>query len=130
MPKSSVTLTQSGLLAALDLVGHGHWLVERFKCAAEQFLQSHTYSELRQQIHDELRIQHPEWVQPNGKCLMCDFYEARLMYCLDSLTRMGPYGTSLLRAEIGDADRQIDSGASERTREDWRLADLSVSVDQ
>ena len=28
--------------------------------------QIHTYSELRQQIHDDLRIQHPEWVQPNG----------------------------------------------------------------
>ncbi len=24
--------------------------------------QIHTYTELRQQIHDDLRIQHPEWV--------------------------------------------------------------------
>jgi hypothetical protein len=38
-----------------------------------------TYIELRQQIHDDLRIQHPEWVQPNGESPMCDFYEARLM---------------------------------------------------
>jgi len=29
--------------------------------------QIHTYTELRQQIHDDLRIQHPEWIQPNGK---------------------------------------------------------------
>ena len=29
--------------------------------------QIHTYAELRQQIHHELRIQHPEWVQPNGE---------------------------------------------------------------
>ena len=38
-----------------------------------------TYTELRQQIHDDLQIQHPEWVQPNGESPMCDFYEARLM---------------------------------------------------
>ena len=29
--------------------------------------QIHTYSELRQQIHDDLPIQHPEWVEPNGE---------------------------------------------------------------
>ena len=45
---------------------------------------SHTYTELRQQIHDDLRIQHPEWVEPNGGSLMCDFYEARLMELFDA----------------------------------------------
>jgi hypothetical protein len=89
--------------------------------------QVHTYTELRQQIHDDLRIQHPEWVQPNGESPMCDFYEARLMYCLDSLTRMGPYGTSLLRAEIADADRQIDSAASDKSRGPTRLHSSSDS---
>jgi hypothetical protein len=49
--------------------------------------QIHTYTELRQQIHDDLRIQHPEWVQPNGKAPMCDSYEARLMEQLDTLTK-------------------------------------------
>jgi hypothetical protein len=49
--------------------------------------QIHTYTELRQQIHDDLRIQHPEWVQPNGECPMCDSYEARLMELLDTSTR-------------------------------------------
>jgi len=44
----------------------------------------HTYSELRQQIHDDLRIQHPEWVEPNGESPVCDFYEARLMELLDA----------------------------------------------
>jgi hypothetical protein len=47
--------------------------------------QAHTYSELRQQIHDDLRIQHPEWIQPTGECPMCDAYEARLMELLDPL---------------------------------------------
>jgi hypothetical protein len=40
--------------------------------------QIHTYAGVRQQIHDDLRIEHPEWVQPNGECPMCDVYEARL----------------------------------------------------
>ena len=46
--------------------------------------QIHTYTELRQQIHDDLRIQHPEWVKPNGESPVCDFYEARLMELLDA----------------------------------------------
>ena len=35
----------------------------------------HTYTELQQQIHDDLRIQHPEWVKPNGESPMCDSYD-------------------------------------------------------
>ena len=50
------------------------------------FHQIHTYSELRQKIHDDLRLQHPEWVQPNGESPICDSYEARLMVFLDALT--------------------------------------------
>jgi hypothetical protein len=38
----------------------------------------HSYSELQHQIHDDLRIQHPEWVEPNGDCPTCDSYELRL----------------------------------------------------
>ena len=44
----------------------------------------HTYTELRQQIHDDLRVQHPEWVEPNGESPVCEFYEARLMELLDA----------------------------------------------
>jgi len=51
--------------------------------------QIHTYTELRQQIHDDLRIQHPEWIQPNGESPMCDSYEARLLQLLDTSTRPG-----------------------------------------
>ena len=51
--------------------------------------QIHTYSELRQQIHDDLRIQHPEWVQPNGESPLSDSYEARLTEMLDTLRRRG-----------------------------------------
>jgi hypothetical protein len=62
--------------------------------------QIHTYTELRQQIHDDLRIQHPEWVQPNGECPLCDSYEARLIELLETSTRtesnesiVGPHRT-------------------------------------
>jgi len=47
----------------------------------------HTYEELRQQIHDDLRVQHPEWIQQDGNSPMCDCYEARLMKLLDCLAR-------------------------------------------
>ena len=50
---------------------------------------SNSIAELRQQIHDDLRMQHPEWIEPNGECPECDVYEARLMEELDILTRMG-----------------------------------------
>jgi hypothetical protein len=38
----------------------------------------HSYSELQQQIHKDLRVQHPDWVEPNGDCPTCDSYESRL----------------------------------------------------
>ena len=41
-------------------------------------------------MHDALRIQHPEWIQPNGESPMCDSYEARLMKTLDVLVRERP----------------------------------------
>ena len=48
----------------------------------------HTYTELRQQIHDDLRVQHPEWVELDGTSSMCDSYEARLMELLGPLTQV------------------------------------------
>ena len=48
--------------------------------------QIHTYTELQRQIHHDLRVQHPEWVQPNGESPMCDSYEARLMELLLAAT--------------------------------------------
>ncbi|MEY2486031.1 MAG: hypothetical protein QOG67_3454 [Verrucomicrobiota bacterium] len=40
--------------------------------------QIHSYRELQQQIHKDLRLQHPDWVDPNGNCPTCDSYESRL----------------------------------------------------
>ena len=50
----------------------------------------HTYADLRKQIHEDLRIQHPEWVEPNGESPMCDSYEARLIETLNALGRQEP----------------------------------------
>jgi len=43
-----------------------------------------TYAELVEQIRNDLRLQHPEWIQPNGQSPMCDFYEARLIELLSA----------------------------------------------
>ncbi len=55
--------------------------------------QIHAYTELQQQIHDGLRIQHPEWVKSDGECPRCDSYESRLGKLLGSLTRTGSSGS-------------------------------------
>ena len=52
--------------------------------------QIHTYTELQQQIHEDLRIQHPEWVESNGESPMCDAYEVRLTELLNKLTGRAP----------------------------------------
>jgi hypothetical protein len=67
--------------------------------------QIRSYAELRQQIHDDLRIQHPEWVQPDGKSPMCDSYEARLKELLDGFTRTGS------NESVADIHRPLEQGA-------------------
>ena len=36
-----------------------------------------SYVQLQQQIHEALRKEHPEWVEPNGDCPTCESYESR-----------------------------------------------------
>jgi hypothetical protein len=36
-----------------------------------------SYTELRKMIRASLRMQNPEWVEPNGESPICDSYEAR-----------------------------------------------------
>ena len=66
--------------------------------------QIHTYTELRKQIHDDLRIQNPEWVEPNGAWPMCDSYEARLIELLDTFTRTGS------DESVADIHRVLEQG--------------------
>src|SRR5947199_7590730 len=57
--------------------------LESFTRTITMYDEIHAYTELQQQIHDDLRIQHPEWVEPNGESSM------RLLEQLDTLTRRG-----------------------------------------
>ena len=75
------------------------------------FHQIHTYSELRQQIHDDLRIQHPEWVEPNGECPTCDSYESRLMKLLDTFPQTGSDGS------FADIHRVLEQGLTDSTQQ-------------
>jgi hypothetical protein len=36
------------------------------------------FFQLQREIHDALRIQHPEWIGPDGDCPTCESYESRL----------------------------------------------------
>jgi hypothetical protein len=36
------------------------------------------YVQLQQQMHEALRAQHPEWIEPTGDCPTCESYESRL----------------------------------------------------
>lgn len=47
--------------------------------------QIHTYTELKRQIHEDLRAQHPEWITSSGECRECDEHEARLKELLEAL---------------------------------------------
>ena len=40
-------------------------------------MHSYSYVQLQREIHDALRKQHPEWIEPNGDCPTCDSYESR-----------------------------------------------------
>jgi hypothetical protein len=55
-----------------------------------------TYAELLRQIRNDLRIQHPEWIQQDGESPMCDSYEARLMKLLDHSIGSGPSDTGAI----------------------------------
>ena len=55
----------------------------------EDCLCDHPHPALLRLSAMDLRIQHPEWVEPNGECPMCDSYEARLIELLDTFTRTG-----------------------------------------
>jgi hypothetical protein len=67
----------------------------------------HTYSALLRQIHNDLRLQHPEWIQANGECPMCDSYEARLIELLDPWVQRAPDEASAV------PDRFLEHGGSQ-----------------
>lgn len=48
-----------------------------------------TFAALQLQIHNDLRTQHPEWIEANGESPLCDFYEARLAQLLEAYAQTG-----------------------------------------
>jgi len=45
---------------------------------SEAKLSARTYGELQRQLHEDLLAQHPEWIDADGNCSMCDDYDRRL----------------------------------------------------
>jgi hypothetical protein len=72
------------------------WFVQKIVLAARIVASksvghpTHTVAELQRQIHEDLRRQHPEWIEPGGESPMCDLYEARLRRLLETCARSGP----------------------------------------
>jgi hypothetical protein len=79
----------------------------------------HSYTELKQQIHEDLRAQHPEWIEPSGECPECDEHEARLIKLLGSLPQEKADESS--RADVASTDPEMETAADEKNREATRL---------
>jgi hypothetical protein len=60
------------------------------------------FADLRRQIHNDVRVQRPEWVQPNGESPICDSYEVRLMKLLADLEEVGAYGIPVAPVHEGN----------------------------
>jgi len=84
--RSVLSSALTWLLARARAAKSGRPFRRVFHKPRTMFHQIRTYAELRQQIHDDLRLQHPDWVQPNGESPICDSYEARLMELINRLT--------------------------------------------
>jgi hypothetical protein len=68
--------------------------------------QIHSYSELLQRIRYDLRIQHPEWVEPNGESPICDSYEARLIEQLEALAAQGANESIVAHHSVSSVNRE------------------------
>ena len=40
------------------------------------------YVQLQRQIQEALLKEHPEWIEPNGECPICEIYESRFVELL------------------------------------------------
>ena len=64
-----------------------------------------TCAELQRMIRKALREQHPEWIGADGKCTLCDVYEARFAKLL-GLFAQHAAGAKVARAEALNASRR------------------------
>jgi hypothetical protein len=68
---------------------------------ALMFGKSEIYTELKQQMHVHLRLQHPEWIEDNGECPTCEEYElrfAKLLARTEKNQKSEPNSTALDQA--------------------------------
>jgi hypothetical protein len=74
---------RGGLLTANALPGRPEPLERGI---AMQATTHQTYAELLQQMHEALRAQNPQWIEPDGESPICDDYERRLAELLELVT--------------------------------------------
>ena len=48
------------------------------RSGAPESHQIRSYAELQKQLHNDLLVQHPEWIDSDGCCPTCDEYDRRL----------------------------------------------------
>ena len=51
---------------------------QRWAPAPKPVPSARTYRQLQRQLHKELLAQHPEWIDADGNCSICDDYDRRL----------------------------------------------------
>ena len=51
--------------------------------STNRFAEVPAYAKLQRTMHDALLVQHPEWIEPDGNCPMCDDYDRRFAELLD-----------------------------------------------
>jgi hypothetical protein len=80
------------------------------------------YAQLQQQIHDALRAQHPEWLQPNGDSPTCEAYESRFVDLLRILAR-----DAVTRNAPEFSNSATDAWTTAKQRNDQRIALLELA---
>jgi hypothetical protein len=81
-----------------------------------------TYAELQKMIRKALREQHPEWIDIDGECNLCDVYEARFAKLLRIFARheagakiagRGPVRAETLRGRSQFSSHPVLDGAGQ-----------------
>jgi hypothetical protein len=67
-----------------DLYMNAQGLKENFSNRRTSQHQVRTYAELQEQLHRDLMVQHPEWIDADGNCPTCESYDRRLAKLISS----------------------------------------------
>jgi len=72
------------------------------------------YADLQRQMHDALRAQHPEWIQPDGQSPICDDYDSRFAELLNLFSKAQITGEANAARGSQNIKRVMASGQSRR----------------